>query len=41
MAKAKIDKKEYLFLTTRVRSLENNMINRERMEMMLESGKTD
>jgi V/A-type H+/Na+-transporting ATPase subunit C len=38
---AKIDKKEYLFLTTRVRSLENNMINRERMEMMLESGKTE
>ncbi len=38
---AKIDETEYLFLTTRVRSLENNMVNRERMEMMLESGKTE
>jgi V/A-type H+/Na+-transporting ATPase subunit C len=37
----KIDKTEYLFLTTRVRSLENNMINRERMEMILESGNTE
>ncbi len=38
---AKIDETEYLFLTTRVRSLENNMVNHERMEMMLESGKTE
>ncbi|MDF2653829.1 MAG: ntpC [Bacillota bacterium] len=37
----KIDETEYLFLTARVRSLENNMVNRERMEMMLESEKTE
>lgn len=38
---AKIDETDYLFLTTRVRSLENNMVNQERMEMMLESGKAE
>lgn len=37
----KIPETEYMFLTTRVRSLENNMVNRDRMEMMLESGDTE
>lgn len=38
---AKIDDTEYLFLTTRVRSLENNMLTHERMEIMLEAGNAE
>lgn len=36
-----IDDTEYLFLTTRVRSLENNMLTHDRMEAMLESGNAE
>ncbi len=38
---AKIVDTEYIFLTTRVRSLENNMLTRERKEAMLETGRMD
>jgi V/A-type H+-transporting ATPase subunit C len=38
---AKIVDTEYIFLTTRVRSLENNMLSHERMEAMLETGRIE
>ncbi|MCL1905680.1 MAG: V-type ATPase subunit [Clostridiales bacterium] len=35
------DDRDYCFLTTRLRSLEAQMLNRERMELMLEAGNTE
>lgn len=37
----KKDDRDYCFITTRLRSLENNMLNHERMEMILEASDLD